>query len=106
MTAVRGWKCLRCRQMQTRHDEVSDPTGDSVFVCADGKVSNGFERFITDPTRRTASFDSARLDLLHYIVTGILAGRDISAATRHPQFGKLASKVTNMRRKSKAAARR
>lgn len=97
---------MRCRQMQTRHDEVLDPNGDSVFVCADGKVSNGFERFITNPTRRTASFDSTQLDLLHYIVAGILAGSDISAATRHPQFGKLVSKVTNMRRKSKAAARR
>ena len=84
--------------MQTHHTDAARG-----FICEDGQVGV-FKRFVTKPTRRTASFGEPELHLLHFILVGLLNGHDISQATRHPEFAKLALKATNMRRKSKAAA--
>lgn len=99
MPAKRGWKCRHCREMQTRHQEPLP----GVFRCEDGTAAT-FERFVTKPTRRTQSFSAEELDLWHFIVTGLLHGRDISMARRHPLWSKMVSKVHGMRSKSKAAA--
>lgn len=104
MTAKAGMKCKKCRQMQTRHNAMPyNGSPIEVFRCEDGQVGV-FERQVTDPTRRSISFGSEELDLLHTIVTGAQRGRDLRVVTRHRLFSLLAGKVTRMRAKSKEAA--
>ena len=68
-------------------------------------LSPGFDRYVTDPTRRTQSFCVEQVKLLHLLVMGLAQGRDVAPAVRHPQFSKLAKKVIAMREKSEAARR-
>lgn len=99
MGAVPGWKCKRCRHMQTHHEEVQP----GVFHCANGRIGT-FERFVTKPTRYPQSFSSKEVQLLDFIISGVLRGTDLQVVMRNPVFPKLARKVQTMRTKSKAAA--
>ena len=89
-----------------RHQEL-----EGIFYCpagtkVAGRASPGFDRYHTNPVRRTQSFCEDQLLLLHFIVSGIMGGRDLSVVVRNPQFPKLVKKILDMRAKSKAAKAR
>ena len=97
-SAKRGYKCKLCRQMQTRHREVSE----GVFECDDGKVAV-FERFITNPTRQSTSFDTAQLDFLQSLFATLLRGGDTSVFMRRPELARVLVKFQAMHGRSVAA---
>lgn len=101
MKAKKGYKCKRCRQMQTAHS-ICNSEGEPFFMCASGDRSPGFERFVTKADRAGNSFYIDDAVLLDEILTRVLTGQSIDHLRRHKRLPKLAGKIKRMAQKLKA----
>lgn len=82
-----GPSCRRCEKKLAEHDK------DGYCPDGSGRLFQGRVKGIA----ASASFNEPQLQLLEFMVKGLMSSRDISAAVRHKSFNGLAAIVNKMK---------